>query len=98
MYVCTGRKPQVIKIHPVNRIGYNGRYVEISPEAIKRAVKWATEQINRQFKNDIQLGRGEDDDSYWGNGVVKEAYVEEFLKLGWAGYYIVLVTTYLSKE
>jgi peroxidase len=44
------------------------------------------------------LGRGEDDDSYWGNGVVKEAYVEEFLKLGWAGYYIVLVTTYLSKE
>jgi hypothetical protein len=42
----TGRKPQVIKIHPVNRIGYNGRYVEISPAAIKKAVKWATEQIN----------------------------------------------------
>lgn len=77
--------------------GYDGKYVNISPQAIRQAVRYAIDYHERNYRHDQHLGRDEDDPSYWGNGVAKDQYVDELKTIGDTGAILVLVTSYLQK-
>lgn len=88
----------MIQVPPQKRMGYNPSYKDVSPAAIQECIYYASVQIKGPFENDTDLGRGEDDDSYWGNGVVLETYVAELHDIGWAAYFILLVTQCLKDK
>jgi len=96
--IYTGPKPAPIKIAHYKRPGYNSHQVHVDDNAMKTAITWASEEIGKSWTHDKQYGRGEDDDSYWNNGVAPGLYLKMLNKSGWVGYYISLITWYLRKE
>jgi hypothetical protein len=66
--------------------------------AVQKAIKYAIQYQDRFSRNDKALGRGEDDDSYWGNGIVLKTYQSNIRDYADTGYFLTLVTSYLQKE
>jgi hypothetical protein len=93
-----GYKATIINYNPYRYGGYDGKYVQVGPEAVQKAVKYAVQTVEKYFRNDNALGRGEDDPSYWGNGVAQPKYLEKLKDVGETGYFITLITSYLQKE
>lgn len=95
-----GYKPSIINYSPkrYGGSGYDGKVSKIPPHAIQKAVKWALETQDRYYRNDKALGRGEDDDSYWGNGCALPIYQANIRDVADTGYFITLVTEYLQKQ
>lgn len=54
--------------------------------------------MDKTYRNDAYLGRGEDDPSYWGNGVAKEEYYSAVKPYGDVGFFLHAVTDYLHRE
>ena len=92
-----GAKPPVLVYDP-KKYGYDGKSTPISKEAILKAFKYAEKYMNDHYRKDAHLGRNEDDPSYWGNGCAQEDYNSEVKAYGDTGYYLGVVTEYLSKE
>jgi len=87
-----------INYDPARYGHYSGGYGSISDAAVKEAIAYATREIEYgPFTKDTHLGRGEDDLSYWGNGVPKDEYQREIKPAADTGYFIMLVTRYLAK-
>jgi len=93
-----GKKPTIINYNPRKYGGYDGKYVKVPQSGIVKAVKYAVATLEKYFRNDNALGRGEDDPSYWGNGMAQPLYLEQVKDIGETGYFITLVTSYLQKE
>lgn len=70
--------------------------MDVSPYAIRQAVRYALDFHERFYRHDQHLGRNEDDPSYWGNGVVKSTYLDEVKDLGDLGAILALTTVYLQ--
>jgi len=90
-------KPSIINYDP-KKYGYTGQYKHIPTAGIIKAFKYAYDYVNKYFKNDKALGRGEDDFSYWGNGIVKEHYQSDLADVAETGYFMSKVTEYLTYE
>jgi len=93
----TSRRPAVLTYDP-HRYGYDPHYAPIPKEGIVKAIKYAYDYTSKHFNGDKALGRGEDDFSYWGNGIAKETYQPELASIAETGYFLSKVTEYLTYE
>lgn len=72
--------------------------MNVPPQAIKNAIKYALDYHERNYRHDQNLGRDENDPSYWGNGVVKDLYLSEDKDYGDLGAILAIATLYLQKS
>lgn len=96
-FFAATHSPLIINYDARKSGGYDGKNVNISPQAIKQAIRYAIDFHERNYRHDQHFGRGEDDPSYWGNGVVKEKYLDELKDRGDIGAIMAIATTYLQK-
>lgn len=92
-----GSAPLIINYDPRRYGGYDGKYVNVPPYAIHQAIRYAIDYHERYYRHDQYLGRGEDDPSYWGNGVVQNLYLDEIKDLGDLGVILALAAEYLQR-
>lgn len=96
---ATGYKPSVINYNPKKYGDYKPQPPKKIPaHAIQKAVAYAVQYQDRYYRTDKALGRGEDDDSYWGNGVAQPIYQKDVRDYADTGYFLTLVTSYLQRE
>ncbi len=95
--LCIGPKKPVLVYEP-RKYGYTGGYKPVAKEGVLKAFQYASKTMDAHYRRDKDLGRNEDDPSYWGNGVAPPEYIAEVQQYGDAGYFIGLVAEYLSKE
>jgi len=94
----TGSAPLIINYDPKRYGGYDGKYVTVPQYGIKQALQHAIAYHDRYYRHDQYLGRGEDDPSYWGNGIANDTYLDEVKDLGDLGAILAIATSYASKK
>jgi len=97
--INAGPKPPVLQYKP-QLYGYSSQnqYTAVPKEAVIKAFGYAQQYLDKTYRNDAHLGRGEDDPSYWGNGVAQEHYNAAVKEYGDLGFFSHAVTDYLQKE